>query len=112
MGTARPDGGGSNRATRRRARNRLLAEHAGERRLLGRAALHRHRFSARVVPSLSRLFEALPALGARTLSQPRECQCPLGVVRDVIATAAEIDRSRLVSGTMSSSAAIPPLPSE
>ena len=47
-----------------------LVRTQGQRWLLGRGALHRDRFSARVLPALPRLPEILPALGAGALSQP------------------------------------------
>ena len=53
-----------------KARCQLPARTPGRRRLLGRAALHRHRFPARVLPALPRLFEVLPAVGAGALPQP------------------------------------------
>ena len=60
-----------------------LTAHAGRRRLLGRAALHRDRFPARVLSALSRLREILPALGAGALPQSEERQHAGGGVRDV-----------------------------
>src|SRR5262249_8860259 len=38
---------------------------------------------ARVLPALSRLPEILPAVGARALPQPQECQFALDAVRNV-----------------------------
>ena len=64
-----------------------LHAHAGRRRLLGRGALHRDRFPARVLSALPRLCEILPALGAGALSQSQERQCARGCVRDVAAIA-------------------------
>ena len=46
-----------------------LTAHAGRRRLLGRAALHRDGFPARVLSALPRLCEVLPAVGAGALPQ-------------------------------------------
>ena len=74
LGAARADGGGRDRSSRGEARDRLSLTHAGPRRLLGRAALHRDRFPARVLPALPRLFEILPAVGAGALPQPQERQ--------------------------------------
>ena len=51
------------------ARHRLSPAHAGRGRLLGRGALHRDRFPARVLSALPRLFEIFPALGAGALPQ-------------------------------------------
>ena len=65
-----------------------LAECAGQRRLLGRAALHRDRFPARVLSALSRLFEILPAVGAGALPQSAQPQHARGGVRDVTANSA------------------------
>ena len=60
-----------------------LADDAGRRRLLGRAALHRDGFPARVLSALPRLFEILPALGAGALPQSENRQCGRSGVRDV-----------------------------
>ena len=52
------------------------------RRALARAAIHRRRVSARVLPALSRLFEVLPAVGARALPQltnSGECTARFGM---------------------------------
>src|SRR5262249_58828058 len=83
LGAARPDGGGSGRPSGGQARHRLSLTHAGRRRLLERAALYRHGFSARVLSALPRLFEVLPVVGAGALPQPHECQYPRRGVRDV-----------------------------
>src|SRR5262249_52410103 len=83
LGGARPDGGGGDRPSRGRARDRLFGTHAGRRRLLERAALHGDGLPARVLPALSRLLEILPAVGARALPQPQNCQYARGALRDV-----------------------------
>ena len=59
----------------------------GAGRLLGRGALHRDRFPARVLSALPRLPEVLPALGDGALSQPDVAQRPHRHVRDVGALA-------------------------
>ena len=64
VGGARPDGRRRDRSSRRRARHQISGRYARRRRLLGRAALHRDRFPARVLSALPRLFEVLPAVGA------------------------------------------------
>ncbi len=61
-----------------------LARTQGADGLLGRGALHRDRFPARVLSALPRLREILPALGAGALPQPEERQCHGGGVRDVM----------------------------
>ena len=58
-----------------------LLAHAGNRRPVGRGALHRDRVPAGVLPSLPRLSEILSALGAGAL-QPSPGR-PIGRVRDV-----------------------------
>ncbi len=83
LGAARPDGGGRGRHPAVARGIDYLARHAGRRRLLERAALHRDRFPARVLSALPRLFEVLPALGAGALPQPAERQRARGRVRDV-----------------------------
>src|SRR3989442_5607977 len=74
LGTARPDGGRRGRPSRGQARDRLSGTHAGRRWFLERAALHGYGLPARVLPALPRLPEILPAVGARALPQPQECQ--------------------------------------
>ena len=62
---------------------KYLAENQRRRRLLERDALHRDRFSARVLSALPRLCEILPAVGAGALPQSQKRQCPRGGVGDV-----------------------------
>ena len=58
-----------------------LIAHPGNRRPMGRGALHRNRVPAGVLPSLPRLSEILSALGAGALQQSPGR--PIGRVRDV-----------------------------
>ena len=60
-----------------------LADNARRRRLLERAALYRDRFPARVLSSLPRLCEILPAMGDGALPQSQARQHARGDVRDV-----------------------------
>ena len=62
---------------------KYLTDNARRGRLLERAALHRDRFSAGVLPSLPRLLEVLPGMGDGALSQPQAHQHPSGNLRDV-----------------------------
>ncbi len=65
------------------ARHRLSCRDPGGRRLLERAALHRHRIPAGVLPALSRLPPVLPAVGAGALSQSAGDQQRRRCLRDV-----------------------------
>src|SRR6185437_13555113 len=69
VGVAGTDGRGSHALRAGRARRRLPAAHAGCYRVLARAAVHRHRVSARVLPPLPRVREILPRVGACPLSR-------------------------------------------
>ena len=81
------DGGGRSRSSGRRPRNRLSRRDSRGGRLLERTVPHRDRFSARLLPALSRLFEVFSALGARPLSQSQARQQPGARVRHVKAEA-------------------------
>src|SRR6185437_10780812 len=69
VGVAGTDGRGSHALRAGRARRRLPAAHAGCYRVLARAAVHRHRVSARFLPPLPRVREVLPRVGACPLSR-------------------------------------------
>ena len=62
---------------------KYLADNAGRRRLLERAALYRDRFPARVLSALPRLCEVFPAMGDGALPQSPARQYPRGGLRDV-----------------------------
>ena len=79
-----------------------LVAHAGRGRVLGRAALHRHRLPARVLPALPRLLEVFPAVGAGALPQPQGRRRALGGVRDVMSVRLEISRPSLPGVTRQS----------
>src|SRR4029077_7947256 len=83
VGAARPHGRGRDRSSSGRARHRLPRGGARRRRLLERAALHRDRFSARVLSALPRLFEILSAVGNGALPQSQARQYARGDVRYV-----------------------------
>ena len=70
LGADRPDGGGRGRFPGGQARDRLPPAHARVRRAMGGGALHRDRFSARVLFALPRLRQILSALGAGALPEP------------------------------------------
>ena len=72
------------RSSGSRARHQISCRNARWRRLLERAALHRHGFPARVLSALPRLFEVLPGLGDGALPQSQARQYARGGVRDVI----------------------------
>ena len=82
LGVARADGDRRHGASGGAARHRLSDEDARPGRLLGRGALHRDRFPARVLPALPRLPAIFSALGDGALSQSRVAQRPHRQVRD------------------------------
>ena len=83
LGAAWPDGRGEIDHPAVARGIKYLADNARRRRLLERAALHRHGFPARVLSALPRLFEILPGLGDGALPQSQKRQCARGGVGDV-----------------------------
>src|SRR6185369_896685 len=82
------------------ARNRVPATNAGSRRVVERTLFHGRGLSPHLLPALPRLSEILPAMGARALPQPAQCQQQVSELRDVIPKAGSL--AQLTVGAMTS----------
>ena len=67
LGRAGPDGCRRGGTPGRRPRHRLPGARTRRRRVLARRSVYRDRFSAHLLPALSRIFEIFPLVGARPL---------------------------------------------
>src|SRR6185503_16970478 len=84
LGAARPDGRGRGRQSRSESRSRLSVASSRRGWPVAGGTFHRHRIPTRVLFTLSRLREVLPAVGAGTISQPQAGQHDPRAGRNVV----------------------------